>query len=168
LHALRKGHDPPDITMAMGLTTERSGEGKGDQSQMTMKCYRGSCHCGAITYEADIDLVQGTAKCNCTFCMKARSWKAFIKPTAFRLLSGGDAAVGYHSHPQASRKFFCGQCGIRTHEFGSADYMGGEFVGVFIATLDDVDPRELAGAPIRYADGRNNNWTIAPTDIAHL
>ena len=79
---------------------------------MTMKCYRGSCHCGAITYEADIDLAQGTAKCNCTFCMKARSWKAFVKPTAFRLLSDGDIAVGYHSHPQASRKFFCRQCGI--------------------------------------------------------
>ena len=135
---------------------------------MTMKCYRGSCHCGVITYEADIDLAQGTAKCNCTFCMKARSWKTFVRPTAFRLLSGGDAAVGYHRHPQTPRKFFCRQCGIRTHEFGSADYMGGDYVGVFIATLDDVDPQELAGAPVRYADGRNNNWTSPPTDIAHL
>jgi hypothetical protein len=135
---------------------------------MTWKSYRGSCHCGTITYEVNIDLAQGTSKCNCTFCMKARSWKAFVKPLAFRLLSGADAAVGYHRHEQASQKFFCPWCGIRTHEFGSAEYLGGDFVGVFIATLDDVDPRELAEAPIRFADGRNNNWASPPVVTDHL
>jgi hypothetical protein len=156
------------MMMAIGVLYEGGCKSERTYLQMTMKCYRGSCHCGAIAYEADIDLAQGTAKCNCTFCTKARSWKVFIKPTAFRLLSGGDTAVAYNKHPQASRKFFCRQCGIRTHEFGSAAYMGGEFVGVFVATLDDVDHSELAGAPVRYADGRNDNWANAPKDTAHL
>jgi len=132
------------------------------------KTYTGSCHCGAVRYEADIDLTQGTGKCNCTFCTKARSWKAFVKPSSFRLLSGSDESKGYHKHPQAPVKYFCEVCGVRTHELGSADYMGGDFVGVFIATLDNAEPEELITTPVRYSDGRNNNWQNPPTETRHL
>ena len=61
---------------------------------MTSTTYKGSCHCGAVRYEADIDLAQGTSKCNCTYCLKARSWKAFVRPSAFRLIEGADSVVG--------------------------------------------------------------------------
>lgn len=131
------------------------------------KTYTGSCHCGAVRYEADIDLAAGTSKCNCTFCLKARSWKAFIKPESFRLSSGGDRARGYRQHPYTSLKFFCEVCGVRTHELGSADFMGGDFVGIFIATLDNAEP-DLVAAPVSYADGRNNNWRNPPPETRHL
>jgi len=58
-------------------------------------------------------MICSTGKCNCTFCMKARAWKAFVRPAAFRLPGSGDHLTGYHKHPQSSLKYFCRGCGVR-------------------------------------------------------
>ena len=99
-----------------------------------------------------------------TASRRVSSCKVFVRPSAFRLIEGADSAAGYRGHSLASEKYHCATCGVRTHECGSADYMGGDFVGVFVTTLDDVTPEELVATPIRYLDGRHDDWQNSPAE----
>jgi hypothetical protein len=121
-----------------------------------------------VTFETDLDLSQGTGKCNCTYCTKSGAWSAQVRPEAFRLTSGNDALSGYLRHPEAPVKFSCKTCSIRTHATGDAAWSGGPFVSVFVNTLDDVDVTELANAPVRYFDGLHDNWMNPPADVRTL
>ena len=63
---------------------------------MSVETYTGSCHCGAIRFEADLDLDEGSNRCNCSYCAKVRAWFAFAKgPQRFRLLDGRNISAGY-------------------------------------------------------------------------
>jgi hypothetical protein len=46
--------------------------------------------------------------------------------------------------------------------------LGGDFYGIQVASLDNVDPAELAQVPVRFTDGRNNNWQSSPEHTCHL
>jgi hypothetical protein len=131
-----------------------------------MKTYHGSCHCGDVRFEVDIDLGAGTIKCNCSMCSKMRWWAAVVPPTAFRL--GAAKHLGeYRFLTRREGHFFCKQCAIHTHSTGKSPRMG-QFVAVAVACLDDLTPEELIAAPVRYLDGRNDIWDVPPAQTRHL
>jgi len=133
-----------------------------------LKTYSGSCHCGAVKFEADIDLAQGTNKCNCTICTKTRNWNVIIKPDAFRLVSGEGALSDYRFGSKQGSHLFCKTCGVRTFERGHVKEIGGDYVSIKLASLDGVDLNEVIAAPVRYANGRDNKWWEPPAETRHL
>jgi len=133
-----------------------------------LKTYRGSCHCGRVKFEADIDLAAGTGRCNCSFCSKSRAWNATIKPQSLRLLCEESDMNEYLFNTMNVHHRFCPTCGLHAYSEGDIAEIGGAFVSVNIAVLDDVSPEELASLPVHYADGLHDNWMNQPKITSYL
>ena len=132
-----------------------------------LKTYSGSCHCGAVRYEVDLDLAKGTTRCNCRICTKTRSWGTHVKPDAFRLLTPEDALSSY-AYAASIRFLFCRTCGVRSFGRGNLPQLGGDFVTIQVNCLDDATPEELLSGPVQFCDGRANAWWNAPAETRHL
>jgi hypothetical protein len=132
-----------------------------------MKTYHGSCHCGAVRYEADIDLGAGTIKCNCSICTKMRFWAVQVPSAAFRLLAGETALGEYRFQTKRDSHCFCRHCGINVFSTGSSPRLGA-FHAVTVMSLDDLPLEDILAAPVRYLDGRNDEWEVPPAETRHL
>lgn len=136
---------------------------------MALETYHGSCYCGRVAFEADIDLAAGTGRCNCRACLKRRWWSAVVKPEQFRLLAGEEHLRHNPLGSPDGRGWFCRHCGVIPFmRIDAQPWNDGPSVQINVAALDDADPAELAPAPIRYADGRHDNWWNPPAETRYL
>jgi len=124
--------------------------------------YTGGCHCGAVRYEADIDLSKGTIRCNCSICSKSRAWLVGIGTDDFRLLKGNEMLSDYQFGPHNIHHLFCKNCGVKSFGRGKA------MVAIMLSCIDNISDAELAALPVMYVDGRNDNFAAPPADTRHL
>ena len=106
----------------------------------------GRCHCGYITFEAEIDPGK-TLICHCTDCQtfsgSAFRVHAFTREDAFRLLSGElkiyvKTAESGNKRPQS----FCPECG--THIYATAVGAGPKIYSIRVGSIrqrDQIVPR---------------------------
>ena len=106
----------------------------------------GSCHCGYISYEADVD-PDNVEICHCTDC-QTQSGSAFrtVVPTPekeFKLLSGQPKIYVKAAESGAQRELaFCPECG--TPIYSTAVGEGPKFYGIRVGTVhqrDDLPPK---------------------------
>ncbi len=129
--------------------------------------YTGSCHCGSVRFTAEIDLAQGTSRCNCAICTKSRFWKAVIAADAFTMTAGENQIGQYRFGSETIAHCFCTRCGVKP--FGFVE-MGehGSFVAINVACLDQLSPEDFSALPIAYENGRENDWDNPPVRTAYL
>lgn len=130
---------------------------------MTTQTYTGSCHCGEVRFEVDLDPATDSGKCNCSICRKTRNWSATVKPDAFRLLSEPSATTDYFRNGMVHWPF-CKTCGVRPYGHGDIPEAGGAFYAVQLACLDIAD-EVLAAMPVKFSNGRDNDWWHEPTGV---
>ncbi len=123
---------------------------------MAPRTYHGSCHCGTVKFSAVLDLAEkGTVKCNCTICGKIRSWEALMNPDDFAIIQGKADLTQYTYNKREIPHYFCKHCGVHTHLTGTIPELG-EQVLIQVNCLDDVEPKELAEAPVKFIDNLND------------
>lgn len=111
--------------------------------------YFGACHCGAVQFEASLDLSR-TITCNCSYCSTRGSILSFTPADGFTLLNGADGMREYRFNKHVIAHQFCSVCGIEPFAQGALPD-GTPMVAVNVRTLRDVDLDSLA--PAAY-DGR--------------
>lgn len=116
--------------------------------------HTGSCHCGDVKYEVEIDASHGT-RCNCSICQKIGQLGGIVKPAAFRLLTSEGHLSYYEWASKVAKRYFCKTCGVHVFGKGHLEQIGGDFVSINFNTLDDIDPIDVK---VTYWDGRNDNW----------
>lgn len=117
---------------------------------MAVQTYRGSCHCGNVKYEVDVDLENPVIGCNCSMCQRKGSLLTFVGEQAFRLKAGADATTDYTFNQNVIHHLFCKTCGVTSYARGT-NRDGSPMFAINARCLEGVEIDDLK---INKYDGR--------------
>ena len=111
-----------------------------------MQKYKGSCHCGLVTFEIETEFPELTM-CDCSICRRKNALMVKVHESAFTLLSGAESLTEYQFHTKVAKHYFCKVCGI--YPFHRKRVTPDNY-GVNVLCLHEFDPE---GIPVRRAVG---------------
>jgi hypothetical protein len=110
----------------------------------------GGCHCGAVRFEADVDLTQ-TVSCNCSHCAMKGFVLTAVPASALRVQSGEEKLTEYRFNTKKIAHLFCSVCGAQPFSRGEGPD-GSKMAMVNARCLDGVDLASLS--PVHF-DGKS-------------
>ncbi len=106
----------------------------------------GGCHCGAVQYEAELDLSQPVIECNCSICQGKGLILSFIPESQMTITSGADSLTEYRFNTEKIAHLFCKVCGVEV--FGrAADQDGTPTFAVNVRMVNGIDLAALNRMP---------------------
>ena len=73
--------------------------------------YKGSCHCGKVQFEVDLDL-DHVRVCDCSLCVKRGALNHRVEDSDIRIITPLDELTLYQWHTKTAKDYFCPICGI--------------------------------------------------------
>ena len=101
-----------------------------------MRTYKGSCHCGAVTFEIQSDFSELTT-CDCSICQKKNALMVKVHESNMAILNGKEHLTTYQFHTHTAEHYFCKTC--RIYPFHRKRVTPDNF-GVNVFCLEDFDP----------------------------
>ncbi|MDD5033684.1 MAG: GFA family protein [Methylococcaceae bacterium] len=114
--------------------------------------YQGSCHCGRIAFEVEVEEEPGPAmECNCSHCSRKGYLLWFVPREKLHLSTPETDLATYTFNKHIIQHHFCPSCGCAPFGFGVGP-SGDATAAVNIRCLEGI---ELSTVPRTLFDGRS-------------
>ena len=100
---------------------------------------KGSCHCGAVQFEARLPEVLSGSRCNCSICAIKGAVMVYLPLEDLKVTAGEDVLGCYRFNTKVAKHHFCTQCGIHCFHQARSDP---DKYAINAACLEGVRPYE--------------------------
>jgi hypothetical protein len=94
---------------AVNALCMRAGDMSAGIGRDCVSSYSGSCHCGAVTFRVDTDIVELTT-CDCSLCTRKNALMTKVHESALTIVSGQDVLSLYQWNTRRAQHYFCSRC----------------------------------------------------------
>ena len=108
--------------------------------------YKGSCHCGSVTYEAEGELGK-VMECNCSHCARKGFLLWFVPRNQLRLSRPDAKLTTYTFNKHVIKHQFCPTCGTQPFAYGVDPQSGAEMAAINVRCLEGVEISTLERMP---------------------